>query len=196
MATLCFSSGVPMLTAGDERGRTQGGNNNAYGQDNETSWLDWDLSPAQEAQLRFTQLLINLRRGHPTFRRRDFFDGRALFGGQLKDVLWLKPDGSEMSPQEWEHEHARCLGMYLAGAAIDDVSRRGRPVVDDDFLIAFNAHADAVPFTIPDIPGEAWRVVIDTFEPEGLGDGLLNAGERYGLRERSLVVLTRPMATV
>ncbi|WP_029001294.1 glycogen debranching protein GlgX [Azohydromonas australica] len=196
LATLFLSQGVPMLLAGDEIGRTQGGNNNAYCQDNETSWLHWDLTPAQEAQLRFTQLLIGLRRGHPTFRRRDFFDGRPLFGGQLKDVLWLKPDGREMTPQEWEHEHARCLGMYLAGAAINDVGRRGRPIYDDDFLIAFNADAEEVPFTIPDIPGEDWRVLIDTFEPEGLGDGLLRAGQRYALRGRSLVVLTRPMVTV
>jgi glycogen operon protein len=101
-----------------------------------------------------------------------------------------------MTPQEWEHEHARCLGMYHAGAAINDVGRRGRPIYDDDFLIAFNADAEEVPFTIPDIPGEAWRVLIDTFEAEGLGDGLLRAGQRYGLRSRSLVVLTRPMVTV
>jgi glycogen operon protein len=196
LATLLLSQGVPMLLAGDEFGRTQGGNNNAYCQDNETSWLHWDLTPAQEAQLRFVQGLVSLRRAHPTFRRRDFFDGRPLIGSQLKDVLWLKPDGQEMSSHEWEHAHARCLGMYLAGAAIDDVGRRGRPIVDDDFLIAFNANADELPFTIPDIPGEAWRVLMDTFEPEGLGDGLLNAGERYGLRGRSLVVLTRPMAMV
>jgi len=193
LATLLLSQGVPMLVAGDEIGRTQGGNNNAYCQDNELSWIDWTMTPEREALLRFVQKVLQLRCSHPTFRRRDFFDGRPLFGGQLKDVLWLEPDGGEMTSQEWQHEHARRLGMYLAGAAIDDVGRRGRPIVDDDFLIMFNADADEVPFTIPAIAGAAWTPVLDTFEPDGPGAQRLQAGERYAVRGRSVVVLTRPM---
>ena len=196
LATLLLSQGVPMIVAGDEIGRTQGGNNNAYCQDNEISWLDWTLTPEREALLRFVQEVIRLRREHPTFRRRDFFDGRPLFGGQLKDVLWLKPDGSEMTPDEWEHAHARRLGMYLAGAAIDDVGRRGRPIYDDDFLIMFNADAEDVPFTIPEIAGEPWRPVLDTHEPEGVAVRELHPGFAYEVRSRSLVVLARPMVKV
>jgi glycogen operon protein len=194
LATLLLSQGVPMLLAGDETCRSQHGNNNAYCQDNELSWLDWDLTPERDALLRFTRQVIALRQAHPTFRRRDFFDGRPLFGGQLKDVLWLKPDGREMSPDEWEHEHARTLGMYLAGAAIDDVGRHGRPIVDDDFLVMFNAHADAVPFTIPPIPGAAWTLVFDTYDPEHTAVPPLAAGATYPLRGRSMAVLTRTMA--
>ncbi|WP_280153930.1 glycogen debranching protein GlgX [Piscinibacter sp. XHJ-5] len=194
LATLLLSQGVPMLVAGDEIGRTQGGSNNAYCQDNEISWLDWTLAPRHEALFEFVRTVIRLRCAHPTFRRRDFFDGRPLFGGQLKDVLWLKPDGSEMTSQEWEHAHARRLGMYLAGAAIDDVGTRGQPVFDDDFLIMFNADADDVPFTIPDIAGEAWQPVLDTFESGPPAPRELRAGEAYDVRSRSLVVLQRPMA--
>ena len=196
LATLLLSQGVPMIVAGDEFGRTQGGNNNAYCQDNETSWVDWTLTPEREALLRFVRQVIRLRREHPTFRRRDFFDGRPLFGGQLKDVLWLKPDGSEMTPEEWEHAHARRLGMYLAGAAIDDVGRRGRPIYDDDFLIMFNADNEDVPYTIPEIPGEPWRPVLDTCEPEGVAPRELRPGEAYDVRCHSLVVLARPMVKV
>ncbi|HEV8312890.1 MAG TPA: glycogen debranching protein GlgX, partial [Burkholderiaceae bacterium] len=139
LATLLLSLGVPMLLAGDEIGRTQGGNNNAYCQDNETSWVDWTITSERAALLGFVQRLLRLRRAHPSLRRRDFFEGRPLLGGRLKDVLWIRPDGQEMTSEEWEHEHARCLGMYLAGAAIDDVGRHGRPIDDDDFLVLFNA---------------------------------------------------------
>jgi glycogen operon protein len=196
LATLLLSQGVPMIVAGDEMGRTQGGNNNAYCQDNEISWVDWTMTPEREALLRFVRQVIRLRHEHPTFRRRDFFDGRPLFGSQIKDVLWLKADGSEMTPEEWEHAHARRLGMYLAGAAIDDVSRRGRPIYDDDFLIMFNADAEDVPFTMPAITGEPWRPVLDTFAPEGVSARELRPGDAYEVRCRSLVVLRRPMVKV
>ena len=195
LATLLLSLGVPMLLAGDEIGRTQGGNNNAYCQDNETSWVDWTLTPERAALLAFVQRLLQLRRAHPSLRRRDFFDGRPLFGGRLKDVLWIRPDGQEMTPEEWEHEHARCLGIYLAGAAIDDVGRHGRPIDDDDFLVLFNAAAEDLPFTVPALLGEDWEPVIDTFEAMGEPTARrVRAGEALTLRARSLVVLTRPMA--
>jgi glycogen operon protein len=197
VATLFLSQGVPMLLAGDEIGRTQQGNNNAYCQDNPLSWVDWTLTPARERLLRFVQRLTRLRAQHPTFRRRDFFAGRPLFGSNLKDVLWLRPDGQEMTSEAWEREYARCLGMYLAGAAIDDVGRRGRPIFDDDFLAMFNAHADDVGFTIPAIAGQPWRPLIDTVIPDGLPPlRAWHPGDVYPLRGRSLVLLTRPMAVV
>jgi len=194
LATLLLSQGVPMLVAGDEIGRTQHGNNNAYCQDNDISWIDWSLTPAHQALLSFTQKLIRLRAAHPTFRRRDFFAGRPLHGGQLKDVLWLKPDGHEMSSQEWEHEYARCLGMYLAGSSINDVGPRGSPIEDDDFLILFNSGAEDVEFTLPSLGGEPWRVAVDTSASDGLAPWRsLREGERYALRGRSLALLARPM---
>jgi glycogen operon protein len=196
LATLLLSQGVPMIVAGDEIGRTQQGNNNAYCQDNDISWLDWTTTPQREALLRFVQALMKLRCGHASFRRRNFFAGQPLNGGPLKDVLWLKPDGQEMSSEDWEHDHARCLGMVLAGAAIDDIGRHGRPIEDDDFLILFNAGADEVPFTLPALEGVAWRLAIDTFESGGLpAPRSLKAGESCALRGRSLMVLTRAART-
>jgi glycogen operon protein len=142
----------------------------------------------------FVQRMMALRRAHPTFRRRDFFAGRPLHGGEIKDVLWLKPDGQEMSGEEWEHEFARCLGMYLSGAAIDDVGRHGRPIEDDDFLVLFNAGENEVAFTMPSIEGEPWSSLVDTAEPEGaLPPRRHAAGEAYALQGRSLAVLIRPM---
>ena len=196
LATLLLSQGVPMLLAGDEIGRTQGGNNNAYCQDNEISWLDWSLDEEKKSLLDFTRRLIALRRAHPSFRRRDFFQGRPLHGGGVKDILWLKPDGQEMSDHEWEHEFARCLGVYLAGAGLNDVDRRGRPLVDDDFLMLFNAHHEDVEFVLPPILGDSWRAVFDTAQEPATPDArhALRPGERYAQRARSLVLLTRPAA--
>ncbi|MFP5406533.1 MAG: glycogen debranching protein, partial [Gammaproteobacteria bacterium] len=194
LATLLLSQGVPMLLSGDEIGRTQGGNNNAYCQDNEISWLDWTMTPERASLLGFVKRLIALRRAHPTFRRRDFFAGRPLHGSELKDVLWLKPDGSEMTAEEWEHEFARCLGTYLAGAAIGDVDATGREIVDDDFLILFNADQNEIAFTIPTIGGEPWEAVLDTTAASGVAPShRYNPGDRYALHGRSLAVLSRPM---
>ncbi|MDA0226026.1 MAG: glycogen debranching protein GlgX, partial [Proteobacteria bacterium] len=130
LATLFLSQGVPMLLAGDERGRTQQGNNNAYCQDNEISWLDWAPDPAAASLLEFTQRLITLRRRHPAFRRRDFFQGRPLHGHDVKDIQWLKPDGHEMTDEEWGQGFARCLGVYLSGAGLNEVDRQGERVHD------------------------------------------------------------------
>jgi isoamylase len=184
-----------MLVSGDELSRTQGGNNNAYCQDNEISWLDWTMTDEKTALLGFVRRLIALRRSHPTFRRRDFFAGRALHGGGLTDLLWLKADGQEMSDAEWEHEHARCLGMYLSGSAISDIDRHGRPIVDDDFLVVFNAGHDDAAFHMPAIEGEPWRALIDTREASGVAaERNLDGGASYPLMGRSLVVLTRKAA--
>jgi glycogen operon protein len=197
LATLLLSQGVPMLLAGDEIGRTQNGNNNAYCQDNETSWLDWSLDEEKKSLLEFTRRLIALRRAHPSFRRRDFFQGRPLHGGGVKDILWLKPDGQEMSDHEWEHEFARCLGVYFAGAGLDDVDRRGKPLADDDFLMLFNPHHENVDFVLPPILGDSWRAVFDTAQEPATPDARRHyaPGEPYALHGRSLVLLTRPAVT-
>jgi isoamylase len=196
LATLLLAQGVPMLLAGDELGRTQKGNNNGYCQDNELSWLDWTPSVGKSALLDFVRRLIALRRAHPAFRRRDFFQGRPLHGGDAKDILWLKPDGNEMSHEEWEHEFARCLGVYLAGSALDDVDRRGKPLADDDFLMLFNPHHEDVSFVLPTLAGEPWRALLDTAREPELPDARRRyaAGEAHLLRARSLVLLTRAAA--
>jgi len=196
LATLLLSQGVPMLSAGDELGRTQQGNNNAYCQDNEISWIDWALTPEKTALRDFVCRLIALRRSHPTFRRRDFFAGRALHGGPIKDLLWLKPDGQEMSPAEWEQEFARCLGMYLSGAAIAGMDPKGQPIRDDDMLVLFNAHHEDVAFQVPAIAGDPWQPVLDTWDPQGAPPGQpFQATQAYPLRARSLALLRRKAAT-
>ncbi|HUG24051.1 glycogen debranching protein GlgX [Piscinibacter sp.] len=195
LATLLLSQGVPMLVAGDELGRTQNGNNNPYCQDNEISWFDWIPSARRNALLSFTRRLIALRRTHPTFRRRDFFQGRPLHGAGVKDLQWIKPDGTEMSDEEWGHEHARCLGTYLAGAGLGEVGKRGRPLTDDDFLVLFNAHHDDIEFVIPAIPGDPWRSLLDTRYDTGVAERRhYSTGETYTLCGRSLALLTRSAA--
>ncbi|HEX6975689.1 MAG TPA: hypothetical protein VF147_14895, partial [Vicinamibacterales bacterium] len=154
LATLLLSQGVPMLLAGDESGRTQGGNNNAYCQDNPISWTDWSLDPERHKLVEFVRRVIALRRTHPVFRRRHFFEGRTLRGG--KDVAWLKPDGQEMTAEEWDHSYARSLGVWLGGAEIGEVDARGAPVHDDDFLVLFNAHHEPMGFTMPAFGGSGW----------------------------------------
>jgi glycogen operon protein len=195
LATLLLSQGVPMLLAGDEMGRTQGGNNNAYCQDNEISWVDWTATPERDALRAFVRRLIALRRAHPSFRRRDFFEGRPLHGAGVKDLQWIKPDGFEMSDEEWGHEHARSLGTYLAGAGLEEVGRRGRPVSDDDFLILFNAHHEDIPFVIPPIPGDSWLGLLDTWFASGSSERTRwRPGSTYLLRGRSLALFTRAAA--
>ncbi len=191
LATLFFSQGVPMLLAGDERGRTQRGNNNAYCQDNEISWLDWNEAPEREQLFEFTRRLIALRRAHPVFRRREFFQGRPIQGG-AKDIVWLKPDGTEMSDEEWHHEFARCLGVYVSGQAMTETDERGRVLKDDDFVLLFNAHHEDLPFVLPQY-GETprWRVLIDSSRPDNGAEGEYAGGERYPLRARSLALLVQ-----
>src|SRR5690606_30599743 len=130
---LLLSQGVPMLLAGDELGRTQHGNNNAYCQDNEISWIDWQLNGDDQALCRFVQQLIRLRREHAVFTRRTFFQGRTIGGSGVKDICWLAPDGREMTDEEWTAPLARCLGVYYAGDAINERDRRGREAMDANF---------------------------------------------------------------
>jgi isoamylase len=191
LATLLLSQGVPMIVAGDELGRTQLGNNNAYCQDNETSWLDWSLDEPRRALAAFVQRLIALRRDHPAFRRRDFFQGRPLFGADVKDISWFKPDASEMTQEAWEHEHARALGVYLAGEALAETDRRGRRLTDDNFLLLFNADARPVEFRLPTQLGPgAWLALVDTAHEQGLqADGAFEPGTSYLTQPRSLALL-------
>jgi isoamylase len=191
LATVLLSQGVPMLLAGDEIGRTQDGNNNAYCQDNEISWVDWDLNDERRTLLAFVQRLLALRAAHPVFHRRHFFEGRPLQGNH-KDIVWLKPDGSEMTDQEWHQDFARSLGVYLEGTELGEVDARGRTVVDDSFLVLFNAHHEPVPFRLPPVGSGRLRPLIDTAEPDGIAtSGLFDAGQLYPLQGRSLALLMR-----
>jgi len=201
LATLLLSQGVPMLVAGDEIGRTQHGNNNAYCQDSALSWLDWELDPERLKLRDFVRRMVHLRRTHPVFRRRHFFQGRPLHGSEAKDIVWLKPDGSEMTTEEWSQDFARCLGVYLAGSALTEIDARGQRVVDDDFVVLFNAHHDPVPFRLPAKTlaphGDGqWQAIVDTARDDGLApDGVFEAESTYPLEGRSLVLLMRVGST-
>jgi isoamylase len=190
LATLFLSQGVPMLLAGDESGRTQAGNNNAYCQDNEISWVNWERRPEDHALLEFARHLIALSRRHPVFRRRTFFQGRRIRGTDVKDIVWLKPDGVEMTDEEWQQSFARCLGVFLAGEALDEVDARGRPRTDDNFLLLLNAHHEAIVFALPAYyPHAAWVVEFDTSADPGTVPAGATAPTPYPLQGRSAVLL-------
>ena len=138
-----------MISGGDEIGRTQKGNNNAYCQDNEISWYDWNLDAPRRALLEFTSRMISIRRQHPSLRRHKFFQGHPIRGGGVKDIVWLRPDGGEMTDEEWSGGWQHTLGMRLDGDALDVLDERGRRIKDDTFLLLLNAHAEPVPFTLP-----------------------------------------------
>ena len=193
LATLFFSQGVPMLVAGDEMGRTQHGNNNAYCQDNDISWVNWDLSAADQEFLAFVQRVIALRREHPVFRRRNFFQGRAIHGSNTKDIHWFKPDGNEMNDEEWAHDFARCLGVYLGGEAMQERNQRGQAIHDDNFLLLFNSHHETIPFRLPLLceSGE-WECILDTHIAGGLEmDSQIHDGDTYPLEGRSLALFVQ-----
>jgi glycogen operon protein len=196
LATLFLSQGVPMLLAGDEFGRTQLGNNNAYCQDNEISWIDWKLDRPRRELLDFTRFLIRLREEHPVLRRRHFFQGRRIRGSEVKDLVWFRPDGKEMSDEDWNNPEMRCFGLRLAGDAIEELDERGNRIVDDSLLILLNAHHEPVPFTLPAHRRKVrWEIVFDTCESSvDRRKRLIRGGEIYDLRDRSLAVLRLPSA--
>jgi glycogen operon protein len=179
-----------MLVAGDEMGRTQRGNNNAYCQDNEISWLPWPPREAGRRLMDFTRRLVQLKRANPVFHRRTFFQGR-IQGSAVKDLAWFRPDGHEMTDEEWSNSHSRCLGLRLSGDAIEEVDDLGEPIVGDTFLLLLNAHHEPVPFVLPAHEGRArWAPVLDTRDwGEEADPPLLRTGERYALAGRSLAVL-------
>jgi glycogen operon protein len=188
LATLFLSQGVPMLLAGDEIGRTQGGNNNAYCQDNEISWLDWGLDDQKKELLEFTRELIRLRHKHPVFRRKRFFRGQKLFGSNVKDIEWMKPDGNEMTEQDWNQSSVRTIGILLAGNAIEEFDEKGRRITDSTFAMILNAHPDTVPFKLP-TSAQPWELILYTFMPN-LADPKItvNAGAEFSMEGRSLAL--------
>lgn len=189
LTTMFFSQGVPMLLAGDEIGRTQQGNNNAYCQDNDISWVDWDLTPAQRQLLDFTREIIHRRRRHAVFQRRRYFHGRPIRGKDVKDVLWLEPTGQEMTDEAWNAGFARCFGVQLSGAALDELDDKGDRVVDQTFLILLNAHHETILFTIPEPPaGFQWERIMDTWDSETPAV-FLRTGAKYELRARSTAMM-------
>jgi glycogen operon protein len=193
LATLLLSQGVPMLGGGDEIGRTQQGNNNAYCQDHELSWHDWQLDDRRRALLAVTRLLIRLRRHHPVLRRQQFFYGRAIYS-EVKDLTWVRPDGREMAEADWTNPMTRCFGLRLAGDAIDQVDDHGQPVVDDTFLILINAHWEPLPFVLPAHRRQVrWEPILDTREALGRVRGRpLRGGDTYEMEARSLAVFRHP----
>ena len=191
MATTLLSQGVPMLLAGDEIGRTHGGNNNAYCQDNEISWVDWTPEHMDLDTLGFVRQLIALHKEHAVFRRRKFFQGRKIKGAEIKDIVWLRPDGEEMTDEEWNQDFARCLGVALSGAVIDEVTERGQRVKDENFLLLMNAHFEEIHFTLPAPPlGAGWIALIDTScQISGDANRFFVGRSSYPLQARSLALL-------
>ena len=197
LTTLMLSQGVPMLLGGDEIGRTQRGNNNAYCQDNEISWYDW--ASADQELLQFTQRLIRFRHRHPVLCRRRWFQGRPIRGSQVSDIGWFTPGGAEMSEEDWQAGFAKSLGVFLNGRAIPTPNERGEQVVDDSFYVMFNAHNEPLDFRLPEAKwGERWVELLDTSahgdwldeDPEKLGAEHA-AGDTVNVQAWSLRLLRR-----
>jgi isoamylase len=199
LATLLLSQGVPMICAGDEIGRTQHGNNNGYAQDNEMSWIDWNLDDGKKALLEFTTNLITLRNEHPNFHRRKFFQDRKISpssaakhqvnGIEVRDIAWYRPDGGEMSEDEWTAGWVRCLGMRLSGRTLQDVDRYGEPIRDDSFLFCLNPHHELIQFYIPACTaGCNWELLVDTSDPACTARRSIKPGEAYDMNEHSAVL--------
>ncbi len=194
LTTLLVSQGVPMLLYGDEFGRTQNGNNNAYCQDNETSWIDWNKNSQHDVQLQFTRLLTKLRHDHPVFRRRRFFDGKPLHvaGEALRDIAWFTPSGTEMTQSDWDTGYAKSVAVFLNGDAIPSPDPRGQKVVDDSFLLLFNAADAEIDFTLPAAEyGERWEIAVDTTSPVDVERPTLKAETVVKVEARSALVLQR-----
>ncbi len=192
LATLLLSQGVPMISGGDEIGRTQQGNNNAYSQDNAISWFNWKLDRSALDMLEFTRRAIALRHQHPVLRRRRFFQGRRIRGSEVKDISWFRPDGKEMNDEDWNQGYARTLAVRLAGDAIEERDEKGRLIVDDTFLILLNAHHGPIAFTLPAHKrGVRWQSVLDTAVPRRGKKKvrLLRGGKEYEVEASSLALL-------
>jgi isoamylase len=188
LTTLFLSQGVPMLLGGDEFGRTQNGNNNAYCQDNEISWLD---RRGDNQLFEFTRRLIQLRKDHPVFRRPKFLQGRRIRGSDIKDVMWFTPGGSEMSDDEWASPFVRCLGMLLSGDTVDVVNFEGEPIRDDTFLVLINAHFEPIPFLLPGLEHLEWELIFDTSDENGFlsAPKKFVSGDDFDLADRSACLL-------
>jgi isoamylase len=191
LTTLLVSQGVPMLCAGDEFARTQLGNNNAYCQDNEISWVDWSKRDQEKELLEFTRRLIQLRHEHPVFRRPKFFQGRRIRGSEIKDVMWFNPGGNEMSDEEWASPFVRCLGVLLSGDTIDVLNFHGEPIRDDTFLLLINAHYESISFLLPGHADLEWQLILDTSQDRGFLDQpkAFASGEDVLMPDRSAFLL-------
>ena len=189
LATLLLSQGVPMLSGGDEIGRTQRGNNNAYCQDNEISWYDWEN--ADQTMLEFTRRLLALRRDHPVFRRRDFFQGHQIMGSSLDDIGWFRPDGLAMTNADWHVGHARALSIFLNGNALGPEGPTLARTVDSSFLVLCNASPDGIGFVVPaGLGGSTWNVVLDTAVGDNR-DALVRTADEWKVDPWGLVLLER-----
>ncbi len=192
IATLFLSLGIPMLCGGDEFGRTQQGNNNAYCQDNELSWFNWNFDRASQELLDFTRNVISLRQQHPVLRRRRFFQGRTIRGSEVKDIAWFRPDGKEMNDEDWNQGYARSLAIRLAGDAINEKDEKGRPIIGETLLILLNSSHETISFVLPAHKrGVRWKPLIDTAVPVQPKKKVkvLRGGKEYEVESRSLVVL-------
>ena len=189
LATLLLSQGVPMITGGDEMGRTQRGNNNAYSQDNELSWFHWNLSPAQQDLLKFTRYLVRLWKEQPVLQRRKFFQGRSIRGAGVKDIVWYEPKGQEMTDEDWSVHFARCLGVLLNGEQMQEVDEEGNLLIGDTLFLMFNAHHGTIPFVLPSpsMTPQHWERLLDTAEPEWARCYVIH-DHTYKLRGRSVAV--------
>lgn len=192
LATLLLSQGIPMLLGGDEFGRSQQGNNNAYCQDNAISWFNWQQ--VDEKLLAFTQNLILLRRDHPIFRRRRWFQGRAIHGSEVEDISWLTPEGTEMAEENWGMDHAKALGIFLNGQAIPATDMRSQRIVDNSFLLLINAHHEPLTFTFPDTEwGQRWQEVFDTCNElfDAPGTRIYDANSEIEVGAHAMILLIR-----
>jgi glycogen operon protein len=194
-ATLMVSQGTPMLSHGDEVGRTQLGNNNAYCQDSELSWMDWSLVEKNADQLAFARKVSRLRRKHPVFRRRRFLKGRPVrSGADAHDIVWLTPAGQEMTGQDWDNDFGKSIAVFLNGEALHAPDRRGERLVDDSFLLCFNAHDQEVIFVMPDGDyANQWTVELDTTSPTGTSERVVDHGDEVALPGRSVVILRKTL---
>jgi isoamylase len=191
LTTLFVSQGVAMVCAGDEFGRTQHGNNNAYCQDNEISWFNWQHSEEQRQLLEFTKKLIQLRKDHPVFRRPKFFQGRRIRGSEIKDVMWFNPGGNEMSDEEWASPFVRCLGMLLSGDTVDVLNFEGQPIRDETFLLLINAHYQPIAFVLPGQENLEWELILDTRDENGFlrKTKKFASGDDFDLGDRNACML-------
>jgi isoamylase len=193
LATLLLSQGVPMISHGDELSRTQHGNNNVYGQDNQLSWVDWADARRHDVLTRFTASLTRLRADHPIFRRRRFFTGEPVGDAKLPDIAWLRVDGTPMTDGDWNAQTATTMTVFLNGDGIPERDALGEPIVDDSFLVLFNPLGDAVSFTLPERAyGRTWESVVDTADPLLASRRRTSkAGGRLDVEPHTMVVLRR-----
>jgi len=193
LATMLLSQGVPMLCSGDEYGRTQQGNNNAYCQDNEISWFNWDWTPVQQKQFEFVKQLIQIRRANRILHRRKFFTGRPIHGSNVADIRWLRPDGNDMTDEEWNNGLVKCVGMLLNGQVMEEYDEQGNHIKEDILLLLLNSHYELIPFVLPGKKGDPdWQVWIETDTGGVDTHQRIPCGASLRVPARSLILLCQP----